>query len=220
MGLNLPRSEGTKVSVEGVVKAECIRVMGPDLGLLYFELQEDSDWLRHKWKEFQELFGGGPERIELLNTVASNFFYFLMKLLYEDTMLHLSRLTDPPKSAGKETLTVMRLAELIHDPGFKVSVQDQAAQTKKCCEFARQWRNERLAHTDLLSLRKGMASTLPKVSSKQIDDAVKSIRDLLNCVGKQYSLPQFGLLSDPWGAKALVYYLEKAAGTMGPSELP
>lgn len=197
------------------MKEECIRAMGPALGALYFELQEDSEWLRHKWSEFEQLFGGGPERIELLNTVASNFFYFLMKLLFEDTMLHLSRLTDPPKSAGKETLTVMRLSELIHDPGLKTTVRNQAEQSKKSCEFARQWRNERLAHTDLLSLRKGMASTLPSVNSKQIGDAVKSIRDLLNFVGGKYSLPRFGMLPDPWGAKSLVYHLEKAVSTMG-----
>jgi hypothetical protein len=202
------------------VKAEYIRMMGPDLGLLYFELEEDAEWLRHKWREFQELFGGGPKRIELLNIVAPNFFYFLMKLLFEDTMLHLSRLTDPPKSAGKETLTVMRLAELIHDPGFKTLVQDQAAQTKKSSEFARQWRNERLAHTDLLSLRKGMASTLPTVNTTKIDDAVKSIRDLLNVVGKQYSVLPSVTISDPWGAKSLVYYLEKAVRTIGAPDLP
>ena len=121
---------------DDALRAEYIRVMGPDLGLLYSELQQDFGWLQHKWSEFLELFGRGPERIELLNVVASDFFYFLMKLLFEDTMLHLSRLTDPPKSAGRETLTVMRLADQIHDPasGFlQVVVSKARKQTVLVC---------------------------------------------------------------------------------------
>jgi hypothetical protein len=32
--------------------------MGPDLGTLCHELQNDLVWIGHKWNEFQELFGG------------------------------------------------------------------------------------------------------------------------------------------------------------------
>lgn len=192
------------------LRAEYIRVMGPELGELYYELDADFSWLRHKWSEFHELFDKGPERIELLNTVASNFFYFLQKLLFEDAMMHLCRLTDPSKSAGHETLTVMRLAGQIHDPSLKASIENQAAPTKTRCEFARKWRKKKLAHTDLVTLRNGPVSTLPSVNSEHIDDALKFIRDLLNSVANYYSLPPSASVVDPWGSKSLVYYLEKA----------
>ena len=42
--------------------------MGPELGSLYHELEEEVDWLQQKWNEFRELFAKGAERIELLNT--------------------------------------------------------------------------------------------------------------------------------------------------------
>jgi AbiU2 len=118
------------------VRAEYIRVMGGELGLLYSELQDELEWLRDKWGEYHQLFCNGPERIDMLNAVASNFFVLLQRLLFDDAMMHLSRLTDPPQSAGRDTLTVMRLADQIHDPSLKASAKNQAAQARARCEFA------------------------------------------------------------------------------------
>src|SRR5882762_5102435 len=126
--------------------------MGQELGELYHELEVNISWLQHKWNECHELFDRGPERIELLNAIASNFFYFLQKLLFEDALMHVCRLTDPPKSAGHETLTVMRLADSVHEPLLKASVHNHAAQAKTACAFAREWRDHRLAHTDWVVL--------------------------------------------------------------------
>src|ERR1700758_1844292 len=76
-------------------RIEYIRLMGPDLGFLCFDLREEADWLQQKWDGFRELFGSGPDRIDLLNIVASNFFFTLHRFMFEDAMLHLCRLTDP-----------------------------------------------------------------------------------------------------------------------------
>jgi len=191
-----------------------IRAMGPQLGQLCQELQDDFDWLRHKWSEFRELFGRGQGRIDLLNLVASNFFFFLHRLLFEDAMLHLCRLTDPPKTrlrqGDRENLTVMALAEMIADPALKASVQTNTEQLRKDCEFARKWRNRRLAHTDLTTLRQGHALGLPSVTSANIENALKSIDDLLTQVTDHYGLPHFVLGPNPWGAKALAYHLDRA----------
>ena len=54
-------------------------VMNPGLEQIYRELENDFSWLVHKWHEFNELYARGQERIDLLNSVASNFFYFLNK---------------------------------------------------------------------------------------------------------------------------------------------
>jgi AbiU2 len=187
-------------------------VVPPDLARLYEELQDEFDWLRRKWSEFQELFGKGQERIDLLNTVASNFFYFLHRLFFEDAMLHLCRLTDWPQSAGRDTLTVMALADVVSDPTFKASVQAEAKKARDSCQFARKWRNRRLAHADLLTLRQGYggASTLPPVNGPMIDEALKAIGGVLDLVGGQYGLPHFGLARDPWGARSLLTHLERA----------
>lgn len=189
--------------------------MGADLGNLCHELQNEVSWLQRKWSTFRELFEEGPERIELLNAVASNFFYFLHKLLFEDAMLHLSRLTDPPKISGRATLSVLRLAELISDPTFRNEIHTAAEEVRKRCNFARDWRHKWLAHTDLTIFRNGHASSLPGVTSKHVVDALESLRSLLKSVEKHYGRPPVAsLLADPWGAKSLVHYLEKATRAM------
>lgn len=184
--------------------------MGSDLGLRCCELRDDFDWLRRKWNNFQELFGKGQERIDLLNTVASNFFYSLHRLFFEDAMLHMCRLTDPPRMRDRETLTVMALTDTISDLALKDSVETKTKEVREDCEFARKWRNRRLAHTDLVTLREGHALTLPPVDSANIETALKSIDGLLTLVEDHYGLPHVLLASDPWGAKPLIYHLERA----------
>ena len=202
------------------VRAEYIRVMGSELGSLCHDLQQEVDWLHDKWDVFRELFEQGPERIKLLNIVAPNFFYFLRKLLFEDAMLHLCRLTDPPetrvRTQGKleirHNLTVMGLERAISDSALSVKVRAEAHQVKRRCAFAREWRNRRLAHTDLKTSRSNN-SDFPSVSADGIRDGLKSMRALLSLVEEYYGRPPFGFLPDPWGAKSLVWYLEKSVRT-------
>ncbi len=193
------------------LRAEYVRVMGRDLGCLCYELRGELDWLRHKWSEFQEIFEQGTERIDLLNRVASNFFYFLHKLLFEDAMLHLCCLTDPPKTLGYTNLTLMSLADLMpDDESFSSQVQNHAKEVRNKCEFAHKWRNKRLAHIDLLTLRKEQSSPLPGVMSRNVEDALKAMSTLLDSVEQHYGLPQSVSFHDPWGARSLVHYLERA----------
>jgi len=191
--------------------------MGPDLGSLCHDLRKEVDWLHDKWSMFRELFSKSPERLDLLNTVASNFFYSLHKLLFEDAMLHLCRLTDPAETrirVGKKitvrkNLTVMGLADAISDPVLKARVGTDAKHAKKDCEFARELRNQQLAHTDLETFRNGGSGL--RVLSKHVEDAIKSIRAPLNSIEEHYGRPPSLSITDPWGAKALIQYLEKAA---------
>ena len=202
----------TTFLTEEDLRSEYVAVMGPDLGSLCHDLRKESDWLQDKWSMFQELFCSSPERLNLLNSVASNFFYCLHKLLFEDAMLHLCRLTDPAETkirVGKKVtvrknLTVMGLADAISDPGLKAKARTEAQRVKKNCEFARKLRNQRLAHTDLEAFRKG---TGVQVLSKHIVDALKSIRVLLATIEEYYGRPPCASIRDPWGAKALAQYL-------------
>jgi hypothetical protein len=190
-------------------RAQYERAMGADLGQRCYLLRDDFDWLRRKWSERTELFEKGEKRIELLNATASNFFYFLNRVFFEDAMLHLCRLTDRETERDRESLTVMTLANLISDTALKGSVEVKAEAARKDCDFARKWRNRRLAHTDLLSLRQGHAVTLPEVNSTDVDNAMSSIGCLLALVDDHYRLPHTLLGPDPWGAKSLVHYLER-----------
>jgi hypothetical protein len=149
----------------------------------------------------------------VLNTVASNFFYLLEQLLFQDAMLHLCRLTDPAQTRVKgspaETLTVHRLADVISDPTLKAAVASAADQARGKCEFARQWRDKWLAHTDLAVNQRGWASALPSVTAKHIEDAIDSLSTTLNLIEGYYSHPPVVRIKDPFEAKSLLHYLEE-----------
>lgn len=185
----------------------------PGLEVLFKALECELEWLQAKWSEYQEVFGAGPGRREVLNAVASNFFYLLEQLLFQDAMLHLCRLTDrarsPVKGGPAENLTVQRLAEAISDPTLRAAVASAAEQARDRCEFALQWRDKWLAHTDLVINQHGWASALPSVTTKHIEDAIDSLSTTLNLINGYYNRPPVVRIKDPWGAKSLMHYLEK-----------
>jgi hypothetical protein len=105
--------------------------------------------------------------------------------MWEDILLHICRLTDPPKSRrGKPNLTLLRLPDLVpaaiqHD----VHVLLQEAIRK--CEFTRDWRNRLIAHRDLGHALNKYAAPLAPASRKSVGDALKAIIGVLNHVEMQ-----------------------------------
>jgi len=104
--------------------------------------------LHFDWHEYSELFGSKPERIVLLNEVAPHVFRLIQDRLWETTLLHLARLTDPPKSPGddKTNLSIKGLPDLITDGKLKEQVSKLVDEAVKSTEFARDWRNRLIGH--------------------------------------------------------------------------
>lgn len=92
-----------------------IAAMGEVLGKQYSALHNEVAILHLYWKEFVELFGTNEKRIERLNQAAPGFFRMLQDELFQTNVLHIARLTDPPKSAGKDNLTLHNLPNLVSD---------------------------------------------------------------------------------------------------------
>src|SRR5207249_4795011 len=103
---------GEYKSAEQVLEQH-IRDIGAELGALYNALTNEVAWVHAKWSQYQQLYARSPERIAFLNEVAGPFFGVIQDALLEDVVLHLARLTDPPKSMGKDNLTLQRLPALI-----------------------------------------------------------------------------------------------------------
>jgi hypothetical protein len=59
------------------------------------------------------LFGTTPERIDLFNRSAETFFGLVFDVLWDDILLHISRMTDREKVARRETLTIRSLPRLV-----------------------------------------------------------------------------------------------------------
>jgi hypothetical protein len=168
------------------VKAKSVAAMSETLGKLHYELHNQIAWLHLKWKDFRALYAATPETIDLLNEAAPEFFHNLQRTMWEDVLLHLCRITDLPKSGGKNTLTIRRIAEIIPDPQLRKKVASQVKDVIQKIKFARDWRNRRLAHRELPPLDGHVPQPLADASRKHVEDALAAIRETMNIIERHY----------------------------------
>jgi hypothetical protein len=194
------------------VQQEHLGTLGPNLGPVYHALYNECAWLHIKWQQYVELYGTKPERIKLLNKSASLFFRIIEDILWDDILLHLSKLTDPPGSGKKkQRLTIRRLPNLISDETFRSEVENLVDSAVKATEFARDWRNRRIAHRNLALAIKETSISLAPASRKQIKDALEAISRPIQRINEFYfnSQIRFGLISEPKGAIDLLYVMHE-----------
>jgi hypothetical protein len=191
-------------------KAANVAAMGQALGEVYTELWQEVARLFGKWEEYVELFGTKESRIALMNEAASDFFGRLQASAWHEVLLDITCLTDPPKSAGRETLSLRAMPALINDLVLKQHVHDLIAIAKDKSAFARDWRNRYLAHRDL-ALALGKAQPLAPASRKATRDALDCLAATLNAVQNHFygSTTNYGIeLTAPGGALNLLYCLD------------
>jgi hypothetical protein len=128
--------------------------------------------------------------------------------LFEDVLIHISRLTDPPKSAGKSNLTLRQLPAFVTGL-LRQDVDKLLAECEANCAFARDWRMRRIAHNDLdLALGDPRAVPLAPASRRAVNEALKSIAALLNAVEMHYKKSTVVYELHPLGnAESLLYVL-------------
>ncbi|MFI5115868.1 MAG: hypothetical protein ACHP8B_04130 [Terriglobales bacterium] len=194
------------------VEERYVALMGPELGTIYTRLWNECVWLFWKWDDYVVLFGTSAERLDKLNKAAPAFFYQLQGTLWEDVLLHISRLTDRPKTNGKkENLTLKRLPYLVHT-SIRVDVERLISSADQKCEFAHDWRNRRIAHRDLaLALKESAATPLRDASRSSVRDALDAIAAVLNRVGRHHAdedVP-YHMFEPRLSARALVYVIEE-----------
>jgi hypothetical protein len=171
------------------MKRRNVAAMGKTLGTQYTLLFQEVAALHLNWNEFFELFGTNDKRIERLNRAAPNFFQRLQEQQFETNMLHMARLTDPPKSVGKDNLTVLNLPNLVGaaDPALMAQLTTLIDEAKTKTGFCRDWRNRRFAHHDLLlATQDARAVPLPSATKSNIDAALVAFTDVMNAIERHY----------------------------------
>jgi hypothetical protein len=110
-------------------------------------------------------------------------------------------------------LSFQGLTGLISDPSLKASVETATKIVIDKCEFARAWRNRRLAHSDLMTMRKSHPYPLPAAEKKKVEEALSAIHHLLDLVERHYGRSVASYSANPWAARELVHYLEVGVRT-------
>lgn len=186
------------------------RNMPGELADLHWHLEEELVWLHLNWKEYKSLYATNEKRVGLLNATAPNFFAHLEDLVWRETLLHLCRLTDPPKSVGKRNLTVRRLPDAVTDAQLRPRVEEQVDAAAKAAQFARDWRNRRLAHRSLDYVLAPQLKPLQEASRKKVESALLALREPMNTLSVHYEDVHHdyeGVIAAFSGAQALLYYL-------------
>jgi AbiU2 len=187
-----------------------IAKMGEALGKQYSALHNEVAILHLYWKEFLELFGTNQKRIDRLNQAAPGFFQMLQDELFQTNVLHLARLTDPPKSVGKDNLTLRNLPDLVTDKKLRDQLTALLDAAEKATSFCRDWRNRRFAHYALdLATNESKATALETVNKDKVNAALRSLADVLNAVERHYFQggTVFEAVAGYNGAVALLYVL-------------
>jgi hypothetical protein len=192
-------------------KQRDIEKMGEALGTQYSLLWQEVVLLHRNWEQYVVLFGTKPSRIELLNQSAPYFFRMLQDDLWDVTLLHIARLTDPPKTGNKENLTILSFQTLVDDAKTKEKLAALLAIVKDKTEFCRDWRNRYIAHNDLDIALERSANPLADASRLKVKEALKAIADVMNAVDFQYfhSETRFDLGGALGGAMTLLYALHR-----------
>ena len=203
---------GRHVSKEEV-EQEHLQAFGPTLGPLYHALHNEMTWLHAKWLEYRKLYAKSEKRSDLLNGTAAFFFRVVHDVLWEDVLLHIARLTDPPKQGKFENLTLLRLPEAVPDQRLSDELRNLVKNALDRSQFARQWRDKHLAHSDLSLAINVKAAPLPRVSREHVEKALSCFRRILNRLHDSYLDGQvayeLSLAADD--ADALVHHLAVAA---------
>ncbi|RPJ55544.1 MAG: hypothetical protein EHM23_25905 [Acidobacteria bacterium] len=189
--------------------------LGPKLGPVFHELWNDLAWLQIKWREYRELFGTTPDRLDLLNSSAGLFFRIIQDTMWEESLLHLSRLTDRATVAGRKNLTIRLLPALCDDDKLRASVATLVEKAIAATEFARDWRNRHVGHRDLDLVLNSGAKALAPASRTLVSQAISAIHAVLNEISEQLlnSTLSTEVITPGDGALALLYTLHDGVET-------
>ena len=151
------------------------------------KLDELLDALGSEWaegvarlNEFEQLFGN-TVRVDLLNRVGGAFFADVQRILWDDVLLRVTRLTDPRKTSGKDNLTIQRLPELFEcGEVLRATVQEQVDVAVHAAGSARKHRNQRISHKDMAYAIAGSES--PSTSLGEIRRALDTVHAVLQTV--------------------------------------
>ena len=160
--------------------------MEPNLKPTFDGLFSDLCWLKVKWGEYEALFGTSKERIDRLNSAAGYFFGMIQQVMWEDSLLHLCRLTDPAGKGSRLRLTIRSLPDMCVGHAAHGEVVMRVGLALTAAGFARDWRNRRIAHTDLrLAAGHQGAEPLGPASRKDVISAISAIHNVLSCVAER-----------------------------------
>ena len=160
-------------------RQEWQKALGDEHGSIVCELVNSWVWGRVKFDEFQRLFSKA-EDLKFLNAITGGtFLWHIQRILWDDLMLHVTRLTDSLATGPNQNLTIRRIPGFCEDPELQAEVQGRVNDAIEAARLVREWRNKRISHTDLSQLLGPDAEPLNRPCLQQMEKALDSIYAVL-----------------------------------------
>lgn len=137
-----------------------------------------------RWEIYTQLFDSGGENVALLNASGSYVFFLLQRLLLDDTILALSRLTDPPTTGKHENASIRHLIGLVRSsltPADANEVDVSLGNLERHVHNARTHRDKAIVHPDLQHAVG--SSSLPDISYTELEGAMQELQKLMLRLG-------------------------------------
>ncbi|MCY4532698.1 MAG: hypothetical protein OXC84_10275 [Gammaproteobacteria bacterium] len=161
--------------------------LGTEFWPTFDGLNKNWSWGLMRLKEFRVLFSRDDD-VALLNAITGGgFTYDVQHILWEDLLLQVCKLTDPKKSAGKDNLSVSRLPSFFEgkNPVLFNKLQYLVETAVEKAEFARDWRNRYISHSDWEKAISQHAKPLAKASIGQVQAVLDAVHAVLNLISTE-----------------------------------
>ena len=189
--------------------------ISPNLDELFNVVNDEVTWLHTIWELFNQLYWSGAENFEIMDGTAPEFFGILRTMMFEEMVMIVNRLIDPPVTFGKANASLERLVEQIDNEthaDLVISLRNKLTNIRTSASAFRTWRNKRVSHNDLsTALEKD--NPLPIVMRGQAQMVIREIAEFTNQLslailgGPQSYMPFIAAHGD---GTALMQYLKIA----------
>ncbi len=170
--------------------------------------------LRYRWALFCQLFDSGQANINLLNKSGSNVFQLFQKLIIDDVMMTLCRLSDRDKSMGHENASIRNLfkraKENLSDETTK-EVEAKLLELDAHMKNISTLRNKAISHKDLNHALN--TELLPRPTYDELEKSIETVRKILNSLTSEllnYSRNYVVVMPVGYDGNKLLHVLAKA----------
>ncbi len=164
--------------------------MPAGLATQFEPLFKEVMWLTAKWSEFLKLYAADKETIELINRSAGYFFVIVQDTLWDDLLMHLTRLSGPARTGKNKNLSIFQFPSLVDSDVLRSKLETMLSQRSEVFGFADRHRNKRLAHHDLTVATSGISS-VPGSSRLQIRKALEFLQEYVRAIYAHYTDTDF-----------------------------
>ena len=152
--------------------------MPKDLQDLFEPMKNQLIWVHAKWNISQQLFDHSKERLELLSRIAPSFFRIMDFVYRDDLFISICRLTDQTKQQSLNRLIKILKNHMNHQK-YTDLTSIMANINQKTVPLT-EWRNRKIAHSELvMNIKKG-PDPLPEVTRNSINEVLEDMRKLMD----------------------------------------